>query len=960
MPLRPFAAVDPRRIDNPDTGGINTVTGQALKTLTQTQATSPDVPPGVNNGQQDDSQEATTAIDPGVGAADDGTTAGIQDVIVSQQNAVSTTSGTVTADRGYVIPKPNILDKFASYTYRASVYLLTPEQWSQLSTSKKKNVRGFQLLFQSGGAPNNSGGVAGGVTPTNDTQNSISTQADAGRNPAFPVDYYIDTITLVTKAPGPGSRGAHGASRLSFTVVEPANISLIDRIVEAVKNVMPNGNQKVNYSAPTYLMVLRWYGYDINGKLIPGITGSDSTLVPSDTNAVIEKFIPFRIKTINWSVKGSLVTYTFEAAPLGLDIAAGTRRGSIPYDIELTAENLGKLLGGELNYSTATAPAATPGATTTPNAATPATQADVRAIDNAIAAGNQPPLSPPKANAAPSKTTITAGLMEAMNKFQQELVKQQKYEVPDTYRVTFVKGPEGAPLIENATIVPPGKNVEKKLTPMSKPATSNASSLDPAKSSVNDRAKNFTVTAGQQLIQVLDLAIRNSTYILDQALTIEVDDQPVLNPEKLGATVYWYNIVMNATPKLPYDNLRNDFAYDIEFVITPYVLQDFNSKFFPLTKFKGVHKSYEYWFTGKNTAVLEYQESLNNNYNITISGANPKSSKTEKQRRALEGSMREQPFYNFQSGSTETRQGSDGKDYEPSANAAEYLYDPKGMSNCKMKIIGDPAWIPQGSLSGSVDANNFSFSPFLADGTINYDSMQVMFEIAWQRPEDYDLTTGLADPYQKSNNKKRQPVQSRVYTTTTITSEFSKGLFTQNLEGRLYNFPTTQPNNKSVGASLPNTGTNAGFGAGINAGFGAGVSEFGEDARETPTASSATETTQTGRFDTNTASASGTGVDTALTPAPVTQNNLPKTESTDTPSVPIVPNSGARPESPPRPITSNGVVAGIRNLFTPPKLEQADIRAIDNAIAAGQNRAAFGQFRPPRPRTPQIIARDDQ
>lgn len=938
MALRPFAAVDPRRVDNPVTGGINTVTGQALKTLNQTQATSPNVPAGVNNGQNENENGASATTNSGVGVADDGTTAGIQEVITSGQ----TTNNSVSVDQGYIKPRANILDNFASYTYRASVYLLTPEQLSQLSTSKKKSVRGFQLLFQSGGAPQNSGGVAGGVAPTNNTQNSISTQADAGRNPAFPVDFYIDTITLVTKAPGPGSRSAHGASRLSFTVIEPANISLIDRIVEAVRNVMPNGDKTINYSAPTYLMVLRWYGYDQNGKLVPGITGSDPTLVPSDTNAVIEKFIPFRIKTINWSVKGSLVTYTFEAAPLGLDIAAGTRRGSIPYDIELTAESLGKLLGGELSYSSATAPAAAPGSTTTSASSTQATQADVRRIDNATAAGNQPPPTPPKANAAPTKTTITAGLMEAMNKFQQELVKQQKYEVPDTYRITFVKGPEGAPLIENATIVPPGKKVEKKQTPMSAPSTNNASSLDPTKSSVNDRAKNFTVTAGQQLIQIIDLAIRNSSYILDQALTIEVDDQPVLNPEKLGTTVYWYNIIMNAKPKLPYDNLRNDFAYDIEFVVTPYILQDFNSKFFPLTKFKGVHKSYEYWFTGKNTAVLEYQESLNNNYNITISGANPKSSKTEKQRRALEGSMREQPFYAFQSGSTESRQGSDGKDYEPSANAAEYLYDPKGLSNCKMKIIGDPAWVPQGSVSGSVDANNFSFGPFLADGTINYDSTQVMFEVAWQRPEDYDLVTGLADPYNKSNNKKRQPIQSRVYTTTTITSEFSKGLFYQNLEGRLYNFPTPQPNNKSAGASLP------------NAGFGAGTSEFGDEAREETTAN------QANRATADTASATGTGVDTALVPAPVTQNNLPKTQSSNTPSIPIVPNSGATPENPPLPTSSNGIISGVQNLFAPAKLGQADVRAIDNAIAAGENTAAFGRFRPPRPRAPQIIARDDQ
>jgi hypothetical protein len=32
--------------------------------------------------------------------------------------------------------------------------------------------------------------------------------------------------------------------------------------------------------------------------------------------------------------------------------------------------------------------------------------------------------------------------------------------------------------------------------------------------------RNYSITAGMQLIQAIDLAIRNSTYITDQALTV--------------------------------------------------------------------------------------------------------------------------------------------------------------------------------------------------------------------------------------------------------------------------------------------------------------------------------------------------------------------------------------------------------------------------------------------------------
>jgi hypothetical protein len=76
-----------------------------------------------------------------------------------------------------------------------------------------------------------------------------------------------------------------------------------------------------------------------------------------------------------------------------------------------------------------------------------------------------------------------------------------------------------------------------------------------------------------------------------------------------------------------------------------------------------------------------------------------------------------------------------------------------------------------------VNAKEFSFSPFFPDGTINFDSEQVMFEISWQRPNDYNITTGLADPYAGGNAKDRLPIQSTVYQATRVISEFRQGKF---------------------------------------------------------------------------------------------------------------------------------------------------------------------------------------
>ena len=40
-----------------------------------------------------------------------------------------------------ITPQPNVLDKFGSYTYNASVYLMTPEQYQQMLQTKKKQIK---------------------------------------------------------------------------------------------------------------------------------------------------------------------------------------------------------------------------------------------------------------------------------------------------------------------------------------------------------------------------------------------------------------------------------------------------------------------------------------------------------------------------------------------------------------------------------------------------------------------------------------------------------------------------------------------------------------------------------------------------------------------------------------------------------------------------------------------------
>jgi hypothetical protein len=169
--------------------------------------------------------------------------------------------------------------------------------------------------------------------------------------------------------------------------------------------------------------------------------------------------------------------------------------------------------------------------------------------------------------------------------------------------------------------------------------------------------------------------------------------------------------------------------------------------------------------------------------------------------------MRDIAKYTYAASSTENRTGEDGRALEAQANASEYLYSPGNMGDGALRIIGDPAWIQQGSMAGRVNVNDFSYSAFLPDGTINFDAQQVMYEVAWQRPNDYDLSTGLADPYAGGNNKDRLPIQSSVYLATRVISEFRQGKFEQTIKGSYFRFPKPDGSN-TVGKSASTVATN--------------------------------------------------------------------------------------------------------------------------------------------------------
>jgi hypothetical protein len=115
------------------------------------------------------------------------------------------------------------------------------------------------------------------------------------------------------------------------------------------KNIAKPGTP-INYAAAQYCMVIRFYGYDINGNLVQPIARkTDST----DNRAAIEKFVPFTISGIEFKVANKLVEYMIKGIAVPDITGFSTNRGSIPQNFQFQGSTVKDILVGSVIQQTA-------------------------------------------------------------------------------------------------------------------------------------------------------------------------------------------------------------------------------------------------------------------------------------------------------------------------------------------------------------------------------------------------------------------------------------------------------------------------------------------------------------------------------------------------------------------------------------------------------------------------------
>ena len=360
--------------------------------------------------------------------------------------------------------------------------------------------------------------------------------------------------------------------------------------------------------------------------------------------------------------------------------------------------------------------------------------------------------------------------------------------------------------MEQETVIIKGTTAYKS-TPMANAKNPNAQ-LNPKSDSMNTTARAISVTAGTQIVQFIDQVMRGSTYITKQSNIIydEATGNILPNPNADPSKGFqWYKITFQTT-NLGWDSIRQEFAYKMTFIVNQYEITDIQSQFFNPGSFRGTHKSFNYWFTGENTQILDFEQEYNNLYSIILtsppnSGAPASDGTVPMASNEILSNLTNvkiNPSNNlpplprsFAAGTSVSSQYADKGAALIGSSAADFLYSMSNQMSVKLKIVGDPAWLMQGEVTNSITPENLSWSPFNADGAINYEAGQILFDIVWNRAADYNYETGLVDVNGQTRNADGslsllQPQAHTVYIAQTVRSTFSQGKFTQELEGKAY------------------------------------------------------------------------------------------------------------------------------------------------------------------------------
>jgi hypothetical protein len=630
-----------------------------------------------------------------------------------------------TQDEAINIRRYNPLSKLSSYTYNLTLYMVGKDAvnrfYDELDVGNIPNphtLPGVYIVAKSGGINNNSERRA--LTVNGDIK------LEPPSSPGF--NFFIDNLSFETITPGNADLATPTAqTTFNFKITEPNSYSFIPALKHAATQIMQIDveqkrikSEDVNPLKMAFMIGIKFYGYDVDGNMIGAgdVPPDSSNGKTGDKYALYERFYPIYITDLTYKLSGDATT-VYDVSAISFPLQAYTENFNvIPNKLSVKGSTVREVLGH---------------------------------------------------------------IESALNKIQQDQVKDNKRSIANQYKIVFA---------DNATDIGDARfNVEPSQSYSTNPKGGNKkpTPADGARAQTYDtgtRAFNFEPTPTTKMIESVVTA---STYLADSVSLINDSKLQTIARKKAAANEFtWYTIV----PKvkiLKMDDKTQQNAYEITYVINkqqvPMVRSNYVAK---TTKFYGPSKIYDYYYTGKNTEV----RSLEFDFKTSFFAATPVQSGKE-----AKDNPKKIPANTtgaFPADATHFQ----NNDFAYQRAVISSLYNIVDNASLNMTIMGDPDFIMT-QLEAPTKAtqhygmynpiNRQIFIEVRLKGAIDYsrnpeNGLMVLGPMA-SMYKDERLRAELTNFHEKNNDDRRSDREpGLIYRSVRITSNFSNGLFTQDIQ----------------------------------------------------------------------------------------------------------------------------------------------------------------------------------
>jgi hypothetical protein len=682
-------------------------------------------------------------------------------------------------------PVRNILHSYPSYTYNIGLHILTPDMYNAMVTStgpshyRPRN----NVLIASGGAYGKANSV------TDPSSGFLVEDSNQPRNEFFRnTDYFIDELQFETIIGMGGTTHNSNVSTLSFKIIEPNSFALFENLVRASNSLGIS-----SYLNASYLLVISFKGYSADG--VPAVN-----LVPHT------KHIPIKITGFNVKVSAKGAEYTVEGVAFShaaIEPSATTLPTQISVNALTVEDFFNSIVPDKPSASSfLTAHAKKTAADAKPNALKPDTYSFEIFPELA-----KSPVSRPE-DLDPNRSAMSniggAAKNNELSVAEKKAIAEKKIIVEPVLTAaelqeidaTVESLSENGLLSNNTKEQLRAKQIESKL----------------AEKRFNEAPKlswQFQFEKGLLMTDMITKVILSSDYIRQQFPT----DATTPSTAAIGNTIDWFKIV----PLIrlgEYDAKANRYQKHYTFRVLPYkkIANGFPGVGIQIPDRAQLVKEYDYIFTGKNMDVTKLDIEFNTMYYIGMtslaeqlsagSGIVTSAPAVPEEDTGLSQSVSGEldggiapaapvddsgmlaPPATFAEPVVVTENNQTNKTTSSSPDTKQarindfmtfVMKRPSAdMIVVELGIVGDPQFIKQDNVFYAAPVNDSDPNSAFVGAHMKTDAGDVLVQLNFYSPSDYNEETGLLDNVHKS-------AFSGIYRVQTVANSFSRGKFEQTL-----------------------------------------------------------------------------------------------------------------------------------------------------------------------------------